>query len=159
MPKFLGTPGMLLRGAYLTMHRRFNAHFQSHGITADQFVLLSLLGEHGGCTQRQLTTICASDANTIAAMVQRLENKGLVVRQAHPSDRRAFVLQLTATGRALRALCDVYARTLHTQLEACVPAEDRAAFERILVEIRRSMSAADPAPAQASNRSAAVVAA
>lgn len=149
MPRFLDTSSMLLRSAYLTLHRRFNAHFKSHGVTADQFVVLSLLGEHGGCTQRELAGLSASDANTISAMLRRLERKGLVVRKDHPGDERAFTLQLTASGRALRALCEQTSRPLHARLESCIPPGERLRLATALTAIREIMNEAGPPAASA----------
>ena len=40
---FRDTLGVRLRGAYLTFHRRANAHFEPFGVTADQFVVLTSL--------------------------------------------------------------------------------------------------------------------
>ena len=36
---------LLLRAAYFGMHRVSDAHFASHGVTADQFVVLARLAE------------------------------------------------------------------------------------------------------------------
>jgi MarR family 2-MHQ and catechol resistance regulon transcriptional repressor len=41
----------------------------------------------------------------MTAAVDRLENLGLVVRKASPSDRRARVVELTPQGRRLAASC------------------------------------------------------
>lgn len=143
---------MLLRGAYLTMHRRFNAHFKPHGITADQFVLLSTLDEYPGCSQRRLAELCFTDANTIAAMLRLLESKGLVVRGADPADGRAFVLNLTAAGRALRELCHQSSRQLHAQLAASVPAAERDRFAANLDAIRAAMTPSAPLSARPRDR-------
>ena len=42
---FRDTLGMRLRGAYLTFHRLANAHFEPFGVTADQFVVMTLMAE------------------------------------------------------------------------------------------------------------------
>jgi len=90
---------MGLRAAYLRMHRQTNAHLARCGITADQFVLLALLMEEDGTTQRELVRRASSDANTVRAMLVLLEDRGLVRRGPHPKDRRARVVTLTRTGR------------------------------------------------------------
>ena len=43
------------------------------------------------------------DARTIWTMIELLECNGLVERQPHPSDRRAWQVFLTDTGRARHA--------------------------------------------------------
>jgi DNA-binding MarR family transcriptional regulator len=94
---------MRLRGAYLALHRLANAHFERFGVTADQFVALSLLAEEEGVTQRELVERAFSDANTIGEMLTRLEKNQLVRREPHPKDRRARCVFLTPKGRKTQA--------------------------------------------------------
>ena len=106
---------MALRSAYWTMHRRADASLQPLGVTANQFVLLALLSEHGGITQRELVHRASSDANTVRAMLLALEEKGLVARKPHPTDGRAWSVTLSAKGR----------RTFKTLWEASEPFRER----------------------------------
>jgi DNA-binding MarR family transcriptional regulator len=96
---FRDTLGMRLRGAYLTFHRMANAHFEPLGVTADQFVILTLLAHEKGLTQREIVARAYSDPNTIGEMLSRLEGKRLVRRERHPRDGRARVVSLTVKGR------------------------------------------------------------
>jgi DNA-binding MarR family transcriptional regulator len=92
---------MALRAAYLALHRRANARFARHGVTADQFVLLAALADGDALTQRDLARRTSSDPNTVRAMLLLLEERGLVVRPPHPTDARARTVALTARGRRL----------------------------------------------------------
>jgi len=99
---------MALRAAYLALHRRSDAAFARHGVTADQFVLLATLARGGhALTQRDLAARMSSDPSTVRAMLVLLERRGLVGRGAHPSDARARTVVLTAAGR--RALAKLWA--------------------------------------------------
>ena len=91
----------LLRAAYFGMHRVSDAHFSSHGVTADQFVLLACLAEQDAIMQQELARRASSDPSTIGAMLVLLEGRGLVTRARHPDDSRARVVTLTARGRRL----------------------------------------------------------
>src|SRR5262245_66373388 len=93
---------MRLRGAYLTFHRMANAHFGQFGVTADQFVVLTLLAEEDGVTQRDVVGQAFSDANTIGEMLRRLEKKQFVRRKPHPKDGRARCVVLTPRGRKMQ---------------------------------------------------------
>jgi DNA-binding MarR family transcriptional regulator len=102
---------MVLRAAYWAMHRRADALLARHGVTADQFVLLSILSEAGeatreiartaenGVTQQELVRRASSDPNTVRAMLVLLERGGLVSRRPHLTDGRARSVVLTARGR------------------------------------------------------------
>ncbi len=87
-----------LRTAYLALHRRSDAAFEPHGVTADQFVLLATLNRGHALTQRELARRMSSDPSTVRAMLVLLERLGLIARQAHPTDARARTVALTAKG-------------------------------------------------------------
>ena len=94
-----------LRTAYLALHRQSDAAFARYGITADQFVLLASLARGHALTQRELARRMSSDPSTVRAMLVLLERRGLVERDAHPTDARARSVVLTAKGvRAYRRL-------------------------------------------------------
>ena len=95
-----------LRAAYLALHRRSDARFARHGVTADQFVLLATLARGGeALTQRELARRMSSDPSTVRAMLVLLAARGLVGRDNHPTDARARTVALTAKGqRAYRRL-------------------------------------------------------
>ena len=64
----------------------------------------------GPLTLRTLAEVMGTDAPAATVIVNDLEERGLVVREAHPEDRRAKVVSLTAEGRkvmrAARAVTD-----------------------------------------------------
>ena len=90
---------MALRAAYLALHRRSDAQFAAHGVTADQFVLLATLARGEALTQRELARRMPSDPSTVRAMLVLLERRGLVERAPHPTDARARTVALTAAGK------------------------------------------------------------
>jgi DNA-binding MarR family transcriptional regulator len=115
---------MRLRGAYLTFHRMANAHFEQFGVTADQFVVLTLLADGDGVTQRELVEQAFSDANTIGEMLTRLEKKQFVRRERHPRDGRARCVFLTPKGRKMQQqLWDSWEGHLETVDNAFRPRE------------------------------------
>jgi len=90
---------MGLRAAYLLMHRQTNSFLAPFGMTADQFVLLTLLADKDGTTQQELTQRASSDPNTVRAMLVRMEDVGIVARRRHPADGRVRKVTLTRKGR------------------------------------------------------------
>jgi DNA-binding MarR family transcriptional regulator len=92
---------MNLRAAHAHLRRRSNQVFSRFGMTADQYVLLTVLSECGAANQQELVRSCYSDTATIGTMVALLETKGVVRRTPHPEDRRAQSVTLTRAGRRL----------------------------------------------------------
>lgn len=88
-----------LRRAYLTMHRQAEAALSQFDLTANQFVLLGLLDERDGVSQRDLVDRASSDPNTIRPVLKSLVKKGLVRRDLDPGDGRAWLVGITLRGR------------------------------------------------------------
>jgi len=108
-----------LRAAYWAMHRRTNALLQPHGVTADQFVLLSRLADEDAITQQELACRASSDPNTVRSMLVLLQKRGFVQRLQHDSDGRANCVVLTARGRRmLAAMMDTTAHCRRQMLSA-----------------------------------------
>ena len=76
--------------------------FAQFGVTADQYVLLSVLEDKNGITQTEIGDRMASDANTIGAMLKLLEEKKLIRREKCEADGRARRVHLTAAGHRLQ---------------------------------------------------------
>ncbi len=109
---------MRLRRAYLSLHRRANAHFAPFGVTADQFVLLTLLAKEDRVSQQELVGRSASDPNTLRAMLVLLERRGFIERRRHATDGRAWSVVLTKLGRKIENELWDHAESLHTDLLA-----------------------------------------
>ncbi|GEM31804.1 MarR family transcriptional regulator [Nocardia neocaledoniensis NBRC 108232] len=70
------------------------------GLTATQAIALHELGEP--LTMRQLAGRMSCEPSNVTFVIDKLENRGLVSRQPHPSDRRAKQLVLSPRGAELR---------------------------------------------------------
>jgi DNA-binding MarR family transcriptional regulator len=150
--------GMRMRGAYSSMHRRFNAHFLQFGATADQFVLLTLLAEQDGITQQELVRRVYSDANTVTAMLALLERQKLIRRTRDDDDLRVRLVHLTAKGRSFQERLDRSAEGLHRRLRNALPAPQGRGLLKALQRIAEVMgghanAGREPAANKASGRS------
>src|SRR5262249_38474397 len=112
--------GMLLRKASLSFHRRANAWMLDHGVTADQFVLLTVVAHEPGITQITIVERTGSDPNTVAAVLRRLEQRRLVRREAHARDRRAPRGFLSAPGQRVRRRGGKDAGAVFAPLWGCI---------------------------------------
>ena len=134
---------MGLRAAYWAMHRQTDARCAKRGVTADQFVLLALLGEEDEITQQELVRRASSDPNTVRAMLVLLEKRGLVAREQHPTDGRARSVILTRQGRqALEGLWTV-SEPLRKQLAAALQPEDAEVLVELLARVAKAMAKAN----------------
>lgn len=132
--------GMWLRKAYLSFHRRANARMLKHGVTADQFVLLSVLVREEGITQVTIVERTASDPNTVAAILGLLERRGLVRREAHAQDRRARCVFLTTDGRRIQRRAAKEAGPLLEALWGSMKGTSAADIERFLKRVHAAFA-------------------
>ncbi|MFB9906893.1 MarR family winged helix-turn-helix transcriptional regulator [Allokutzneria oryzae] len=72
------------------------------GLHPGQELLMMHLWEHGAQRQGELSKVLDVDASTLTRMVQRLEQTGFVRRLRCERDGRAWYVESTAAGRALR---------------------------------------------------------
>jgi MarR family transcriptional regulator, transcriptional regulator for hemolysin len=68
---------------------------QAHGLTRAQIVVLARLERQPEVSQNELAAAAEVAPMTIARLIDRLEELGLVKRRTDPEDRRVWRLQLT----------------------------------------------------------------
>lgn len=76
-----------------------------YDLTPVQYAALAAVSDNPGLDQVTLAGLIAYDRTTITGVVDRLAQKGLLLRQPSPRDRRARELQITDDGR--RTLRDI----------------------------------------------------
>ena len=67
-------------------------------LTIPQYYILERLEKLGKLQFTNLAEVCHSSKSTITSVVDTMEKKGLVVREANPKDRRSIFVKLTDKG-------------------------------------------------------------
>ena len=93
--------GYLVNRVAKEMKESLEAQMARHGTTAHQWAVLIRLYQGEAQTGNQLAALLGIDGAAVTRLLDRLEAKDLVVRRSHPLDRRAWLVELTAKGRAL----------------------------------------------------------
>jgi DNA-binding MarR family transcriptional regulator len=97
--------GLRLHGANLRNLARFNERVGLHEISVTMLAILSVLDRLPGLSQAELARMIKVERMTAGINAKRCVEKGLVVRETVPGDRRKFALHLTDAGRVeLRAI-------------------------------------------------------
>lgn len=78
-------------------------HLTALGLSESRAHLLLVLHGSGPVTQRALAGELDLAARTVTALVDALTDSGHVTREAHPNDRRAFLVTLTPHGASTAA--------------------------------------------------------
>jgi len=102
------------------------------GLTESQLSLLLSLSEHPGCRVQDTAERLDLTAPTISIGVRRLENMGLVQRDADPDDQRAVCLNLSPQGRKIASKArSLRAAKLETMLSALAVDEQESLLEML----------------------------
>jgi len=94
-------PGHLIRRLQQISVSLFTTRMNEAGLdlTSVQFAALATLHDNPGLDQGTLAGLIAYDRVTIGGVIDRLVQKGLVVRETSPTDRRARMLLLSPEGK------------------------------------------------------------
>lgn len=115
----------------------FSNEIGKAGMTARQVVILLAVAERESSSQAELVEATGIDRSTIAEMVRRMVQKGLLERRRSRADARAKLVRMTGEGeRALKAMQPKAAK-VDAALVAGLPTEQR----KTLKELLRTISA------------------
>jgi DNA-binding MarR family transcriptional regulator len=98
LPQLLG---FHLRMAHVAMYRDFTVALAELDLTQKQCATLQLIGANPGVSQVDLAATLGTDRATMMAVVDRLEQRGFVVRRRSRVDRRRQELNLTDVGEQM----------------------------------------------------------
>ena len=139
----------LLRGAWYGLNRAFRRRLAHLEITPDQFTVMRILleGDSVGLTQRELTQSMTSDPNTVASLLQRMEEAGLVARRPHETDKRAHRIHLQEAGKRKYDSARQVAVTLQSEVLSVMPEDRREEFlENLALVADACKAAAEQSP-------------
>ncbi|MGV0741999.1 MarR family winged helix-turn-helix transcriptional regulator [Mycolicibacterium sp. XJ870] len=120
-------------GVYLA--EDFVARLRPHGVGPRTYAVLMALHAQDGQSQRQLSDRLGIHRNAMVTVVDKLEHQGLVVRRAHPDDRRAFAVTLTDKARELLPAVDLHGRAQEAQITAVLTEQERACLLDLLQRV------------------------
>jgi MarR family transcriptional regulator for hemolysin len=145
----------LLRRCWFNLNQTFRRRIAHIGVTPDQFTVMRTLveGDPKGLTQRELTDFMSSDPNTMASLLERMEDGGVIERKQHENDRRAYRIRLKPTGRRKYEEVREIAVALQTEILAVLPAEKREEFLEHLALVAESCRVAAGNPLAKSGKS------
>ena len=110
------------------------------GVGATDYLALVHLSVHGDTPPKKVGEALGLSSGAMTALADRLEAAGLVVRLQHPTDRRSFVLALTAEGSSgVDEAGILYGRVVREALVAGDVVEVVGTHRSLLRELDRRM--------------------
>jgi len=97
--------------------------------------ILFVLFEEDNLNFREVTRRAGIAASTLTGMVRRMEQAGLLTREADEEDRRSFRLRLTRRANALRERCFAVSDQLEAELNAGIPTAQQQLLRRLMTQV------------------------
>ncbi|WP_342624897.1 MarR family winged helix-turn-helix transcriptional regulator [Pseudomonas alkylphenolica] len=127
--------GMLLGRAALVKDRILDSHLQDFGVTAAQFKVLIIVAQYGVDTPAELCRFLSLDSGSMTRMLDRLEQKDLILRRRCPDDRRQVRLALSEEGQKLADQLPQIGAAAMNELVGVLAADELATLENLLSKV------------------------
>jgi DNA-binding MarR family transcriptional regulator len=117
-----------------------------HGLSSPQIGTLRVLARNSHSTPTELAEALHLSPQTMAGILQRLEQRGLIQRQRDTADRRSFVVQMTPDGQKAEAKAPPLLRDEFTAQLERLPPWEQSMMLATLQRIAQMMHAEDIEP-------------
>jgi DNA-binding MarR family transcriptional regulator len=118
---------------------RFRERLAPLALEPRDFALLRALSAGEGVSQQALGEQLRIPPSRMVAFIDGLQERGLLERRPHPSDRRAHALYLTPAGRRLLAKAAAVASGFERELCGRLSAAERERLLELLGEVREQL--------------------
>ena len=96
---------------------------------------VSYLRSYAPCPISELVRVFGLKQSTMTSMLDRLEQRRLIVRTLNPDDRRSFLVKITRQGQAMAKKIQKTAEHLEVQLGERVSERDIRGFHSVMAAI------------------------
>ncbi|MGZ4675302.1 MAG: MarR family winged helix-turn-helix transcriptional regulator [Acidimicrobiia bacterium] len=129
----LTSAGYLLLKAGTQFHTVVDDTLAELDLNGRQLLVLTFTGAEEHLSQQMLSVRLGLDPTIIVALVDELEDRGLVVRERDLEDRRRHRLRLTPAGRTVRAAAVRAVTQAEKEFLAPLDRTERDTLRRLLV--------------------------
>lgn len=134
---------LLLLQARERVMAQFRPLLRAHGLTEQQWRIVRALLERGPMEPREIVMHCGISSPSLAGVLARMEDLGLVRRERLAHDQRRLHVSLTAASRGLAARMAPAIEATYAALEARVGRERLRSMVAALDELVERVGPAD----------------
>lgn len=133
--------GYVLRRAQVAVFNDFRRTFAGYDLRPTQYAVLSILAEHPGMRQGDVSAALGIKRTNFVAVLDELERRGLARRKAVAADRRSRALFLTPEGEKLAAEVRRLQDEHEVRLAALLPEGERDRLIDLLRQLTQGVGA------------------
>ena len=141
------TLGFLLHDVARFLRKRFEQRARDLGLTRSQWHTLAYLNANEGIHQGGLADILEIEPITLVRILDKLQDRGLIERRQHPTDRRIWQLYLRDAARPLIAEMKTIGEATRAEALAGLAEADRDHLVEMLCRMKLNLVAATTSPA------------
>ena len=134
---------LLLLQARERVMARFRPILNAHGLTEQQWRIVRALLDAGPLEPREIGEVCRIASPSLAGVLARMDDLGLVVRRRLDHDQRRLQVSLTPKSRGLAARMAPHIESAYAALEAQLGAESVGRLYGALDELLAALGPAE----------------
>jgi len=131
--------GFVLNKTALLSKANFNTRLKQYGVSPEQWSLIFRVVEKSGLTQKELSDSTYKDQANITRSIDRLIQKGLMLRVANTQDRRSFNLFPTEEAVALVEKIIPISRAHNEHLTKGFTAKEAETLKMLLKKVHQNL--------------------
>lgn len=131
----LGLVGYNCRRAYLSIMPLFHERMSEYELRPVDFSIISVLHANPNITQKRLSNAIKVSPPNLAILLDRLEARGLLLRQRNPLDKRSQALMLTPSGDRLARQAEQTVSKLEAEATSALTDAERRRLLALLQKI------------------------
>ncbi|HEX8782507.1 MAG TPA: homoprotocatechuate degradation operon regulator HpaR, partial [Steroidobacteraceae bacterium] len=135
---------LLLLQARERVLSHFRALLNTNGVTEQQWRIVRVLYEVPSLEPREIVELCRISSPSMAGVLARMEELGLVVRRRLPHDQRRVRVSLTARARAMAAHMAPKIDATYRRIERTIGADFSARLQQALDQLLATLEPRAP---------------
>ena len=129
----------LLMADHAMLQKLVMSRIKPLGLTTGQPKVLDYLKDHDGSNQRQLAYGCRIEPSSLTALLNRMEDTGLIERRKKDGNRRSYYIYMTEKGRNCQIRVAEEFQKLEEKAMRNISKEDLQLFQKIFLQMYHNL--------------------
>ena len=125
---------------HMTIQKKLMEQLKDTGLTLGQPKVLDYLKDHDGVSQKEIAAGCLIEAGSLTSILNRMEEKGLIVRKMLNGNRRTFHIFMTESGKKNQKLVEESFKKIDKTALNGISEEEQKLFMDIFCRIYRNLA-------------------